>query len=378
MTRRRTRPKHVVGRSHVGERFEVVCGPIAHGGFTVARAEGRVVFVRHSLPEERVVAEVTEGNEGDRFWRADAVEILQAAPGRVAAPCPVAGPGGCGGCDFQHVDLATQRALLGLVVAEQLQRIAGLTREVVVEPASPEDDGFGWRTRVDYVHSAEGFGLRAHRSHRVVPVEHCLIATPEAQPAMTPPTRHRVRHREYDVSAGGFWQPHRDAPETLVSAMLAAANVQPSDRILDLYAGVGLFAGFLGEAAPQGRVWAVEGDPAASKLSVANLSDLPNVESIHADVATWLTSATEPAEVDLVVLDPPRAGAKAKVIAGIASRSPRAIVLVSCDPAAFARDTKLLGQNGYELTGLRAFDLFPMTHHVECVALLTKTGSDLR
>lgn len=112
----------------MGERHEAVVGPVAHGGHCVVRVPAgdasdpeatRVVFTRHALPGERVVVQITEGTDGDRFWRGDAVEILEASADRVAAPCPFAGPGLCGGCDFQHVALPRQRALKADVVREQ-------------------------------------------------------------------------------------------------------------------------------------------------------------------------------------------------------------------------------------------------------------------
>ena len=126
---RRPRPRKSRGRSRVGERFTALVGPVAHGGHCVVRLpepETRVVFTRHALPGETVVVEITEGTEGDRFWRGDAVEVLAPAPDRVEAPCPVAGPGGCGGCDFQHATLPAQRALATTVIREQLVRLGGL------------------------------------------------------------------------------------------------------------------------------------------------------------------------------------------------------------------------------------------------------------
>jgi tRNA/tmRNA/rRNA uracil-C5-methylase (TrmA/RlmC/RlmD family) len=135
---------------------------IAHGGFVVARHEGVVVFVRHALPGERVVVEVTEGQEGDRFLRADAVQVLEASADRVEPPCPFSGPGLCGGCDFQHVAVPAQRLLKAAVVAEQLQRLAGLDVEVLVEEVSP--DALDWRTRVQWAVAPDGTpGLRGHR-----------------------------------------------------------------------------------------------------------------------------------------------------------------------------------------------------------------------
>ena len=154
-------------------------GDIAWGGGCVARAaDGRVVFVRHALPGERVRAVIT--GETSSFLRADAVEVLEASPDRVPAPCRYSGPGGCGGCDWQHVALPAQRRLKERLVAEQLRRIAGIERRVVVEevPGRPRRTGAGGR-RVRFATDAAGrVGLRRHRSHDCVPVDTCLIATP--------------------------------------------------------------------------------------------------------------------------------------------------------------------------------------------------------
>ncbi|MCX6401257.1 MAG: TRAM domain-containing protein [Propionibacteriales bacterium] len=377
---RRARPRKVRGASAVGQRFEVEIGPVAHGGHCVARVQvtaeteevgqpsrdqTRVVFVRHALPGERVVVEITEGTAGDRFWRADAVEVLTASPDRVDAPCRFAGPGLCGGCDFQHVALDAQRRLKGDVVREQLRRLAGLEVTLTVEAVPGDTDGLGWRTRQRYVSLPGGArGMRKHRSHDVVAVDECLLAAP------TGPS-YDVRGRSFDVAGGGFWQVHPGAPEALVDAVLSALEPKPGESALDLYAGVGLFSGFLLDAVgPDGRVAAVEGDPDASRLSVANC---PGLQATAGDVAAVLANGRLGQvwdSADLVVLDPPRAGAKRAVVEEVVRRAPRAVAYVACDPAALARDVAIFAEHGYRLTGLRAFDLFPMTNHVECVALL--------
>lgn len=352
------------GESAVDRRFEVEVGAVAHGGHFVARAEDRVVFVRHALPGERVVIEVTDGTEGDRFWRADAVEVLEAAPDRVAAPCPYAGPGLCGGCDFQHVALDAQRRLKATVVEEQLRRLAGLDVTVTVEAVPGDESGLHWRTRQRYVPLPDGGrGMRKHRSHDVVPVDTCLLEAP------TGPS-YQVREHAFQVADGGFWQVHPGAPEALVDAVLRALSPRVGESVLDLYAGVGLFSRFLLDTVgTDGRVAAVEGDRAASALSERNC---PGVTTRAGDVAQVLADGL-PAEwerADLVVLDPPRAGAKRAVVEQVVARAPRAVAYVACDPAALARDLAIFAEHGYRLTSLRAFDLFPMTHHVECVARL--------
>jgi tRNA/tmRNA/rRNA uracil-C5-methylase (TrmA/RlmC/RlmD family) len=392
----------------VGERYDVRPDRVAHGGFVVARHEGVVVFVRHALPGERVVVEVTEGQEGDRFLRADAVEVLEPSPHRVTPPCPFARPGLCGGCDFQHVSLPVQRELKAAVVGEQLRRLAGLEVDVTVEPVPGDAGGLGWRTRVQWAIAPDGTpGLRKHRSHDVVAVDVCRIAHPglpsvtdsdwpdatsvEALVSSTgerlrlvstgdgatfadgPPVLHeQARGRDWQVTGSGFWQVHPGAAETLVAAVLDGLDPQPGERAADLYAGVGLFSAALAErVGTSGRVVAIESDAVAVEDAAVNLADLPQVEPVADRVDRALRrGAVGP--VDVVVLDPPRTGAKREVVSAIAARGPRSVAYVACDPAALARDVAIFAEHGYTLRSLRAFDLFPMTQHVECVAVLAR------
>ena len=389
------------------------------------------MFVRHALSGEQVRAVVTEGGEGARFWRADAVEVLRSSEDRVQAPCPYAGPGRCGGCDWQHVSLPAQRDLKAQVVAEQLRRLARLEWDVVVEPVPGETDGLGWRTRVTYAVDRTGrAGLHPHRSHDVVPIDRCLIAHPDIEAigvtqrqwpgvssveavksasgeravVVTPSgksgrlrlprlddgvsvlvagsyggldrvrgrghVREEAAGRSWRVTGGGFWQVHPGAADTLVDAVLGMLRPQPGERAIDLYSGVGLFAGALAECVgPDGSVVAVESDRRAVSDARRNLHSHGWVTLVAERVDRALSASPQGA-VDLVVLDPPRTGAGATVVRGIAEVSPRAVAYVACDPAAFARDVATFAEAGYSLSALRAFDCFPMTHHVECVALL--------
>ena len=387
-------------------------GPVAHGGHCVARLDGQVVFVRHTLPGERVRIRITERSK--RYLRADAVEVIDAAPDRVAAPCPYAGD--CGGCDFQHVSPAGQRRLLTSVVREQLDRLAGLTWDGEVEAVEPDD--LGWRTRVAFAVDESGrAGLRRHRSHDVVPIEECLIAHPdlphvlgrtwdaESVEAIVSSSGERllvtdatipdeveravdgvvavdgtvrgglgaltenVHDTTMRVSGSGFWQVHPAAATTLVDAVLEAADVRAGETVVDLYAGVGLFTVFLADAVgEQGTVVSVESDRTAARDARRNLHDRPQVHLVGATVERALRSG-QIETADVVVLDPPRTGAK-RAVAGIAALAPRRVVYVACDPAALARDLATFADLGYRLEGLRALALFPMTHHVECVATL--------
>ncbi|GAA4720248.1 class I SAM-dependent RNA methyltransferase [Nocardioides conyzicola] len=364
---RRPRAKQARGASRVGERFEAVVGPVAHGGHCVVRLdppEARVVFVRHAIPGERVVLEITEGTDGDRFWRGDAVEVLEPSADRITPPCPYAGPGLCGGCDFQHVALPAQRGLKTAVVREQLSRLAGITWDGEVEAVPGDVDGLHWRSRQRYARLPDGGrAMRKHRSHDLIPVETCLLEGPSSD--------HTALGRSFEVADEGFWQVHPGAPDVLVTTVLEMLAPQPGERCLDLYAGVGLFSRFLLDAVGEsGRVVAIEGDRTASALSARNCPGL--VVSAGSVDQVLTTSYDEP--FDLVVLDPPREGARRAVVEQVVDRAPRAVAYVACDPAALARDLAIFAELGYRLRELRGFDLFPMTHHIECVALLEPSG----
>lgn len=350
---------------------EVRTGAIAHGGHVVARHEGQVIFVRHALPDEMVSLTITE--DSGRFLRADAVEVIEASPHRVQPPCPLAHADGCGGCDFQHVALAEQRVLKAAVVAEQLKRLAKLEWDVTCEPVPGDQDGLRWRTRMQYVGIDGQRGLRKYRSHDVIPVDDCLLARPDARVGETGVIVETVRTaggtHHFSVEADGFWQVHPGAPSTLVDAVIDQLRPQDGESVLDLYAGVGLFARFLAdEVGTQGTVVAVESDKIAAGHAKTNLGRSARV--VRDRVDRWLKSSA-PDQVDLVVLDPPRAGAKSGVVSGVARMRPRAVSYVACDPAALARDTAYFAEHGYLLRELRCLDMFPMTHHVECVALFT-------
>ena len=371
---------------------------IAHGGHVVARLDERVIFVRHALPGELVTVRLTETSHA-RFWLGDAVQVLEASPDRVPAPCPVAGE--CGGCDFQHVSASAQRRLKAEVIDEQLRRLAGLDLDLdldrLVEPADPAhpDDLLGWRTRMRYRVSQGRPAMMRHHSNELVvlPDAGCAIAHRDIDPARVaeaargarrgvdavvsaddvlylvddgpspaPAITQRVGPLAYELSGAGFWQVHPRAAQVLVEAVLAALDPLPGETVWDLYCGVGLFAAQLSRRGMS--CVGVESDRGAVTHARRNA---PGVSFHAAPVERALPRLPDP---DLVVLDPPRKGAGARVCLAITDRKPRAVAYVACDPAALARDLRTFAAAGYRLTGLRAFDLFPMTHHVECVALL--------
>ncbi|MGA2528783.1 MAG: TRAM domain-containing protein [Acidimicrobiales bacterium] len=405
--------------------IELEAGPVAAGGGCVARADdGRVVFVRHCLPGERVMASVTE--ETKSYLRADAVEIIEASPDRVSPPCPYAGAGRCGGCDYQHVALGAQRRLKADLVAEQLRRIAGVEWRGEIAEVPGASDGLGWRSRVRFSVDIDGHvGLHKHRSHALQPIGHCLIASPavealgvetlewrevedvevfaseSGESVLSVTTRGRrggrfpvenagivvngrvlkepdhlsfeVLGRHYEVGGGVFWQVHPGAARVLGQAVLSGLEAQPGDRVADLYAGAGLFASLVGVAVGRtGSVVAVERDRWACADAARNTADQPQVTVRKAAVTPALVGELL-GDVDLVVLDPSREGAGRAVMSSLAELEPgpRRIVYVACDPASFARDLRVLLDAGWALDSLRGFDMFPMTEHVELVAVIS-------
>ena len=177
---------------------------------------------------------------------------------------------------------------------------------------------------------------------------------------------------EYVVAARGFWQVHPGAASTFLSRVTALLGARPGDRVVDLYAGAGLFTMRLGEVvAPDGFVLGVEGDRAAVENGVVNTEHLDNVEWRANRVDRELRSLVgQDVTTDLAVLDPPRTGAGKEVMGLLARMAPRRVVYVACDPSALARDVKAAATHGYDLVSLEAWDAFPMTHHVECIAVL--------
>lgn len=453
----------------------------AAGGSSIARHEGRVVFVSGAIPGERVRVR-TEADAKAKFLRAEVTEVLSASPHRVTdrrrefVSTPVPGDGSAssgepspalfGGMEFAHVDLAHSRRLKAEAVHEQLARIGHIDREVEVAAAPGETDGMDWRTRVQLaVDDAGRIGMLAPRSHEVVPVasaplacdpiaevglrdlrlpgvrrlefawagDHgALIVRGEADSATldtltaTLPeqwsilaeasaateqswtgarggdgrrgrsqargrgraaraagrNRHggagrplrvvrgqdilteTVEGENFSVAAEGFWQVHRQAAALLRGEVIAAMP-EATSAITDLYCGVGLLG--IGAARATGAsLFGVEGVKTAIENARANATGLDaRFEALNVDRAQIPDS-------DVIILDPPRAGAGKTVTRALIESSARTLVYVSCDAATLARDLAGLQSGGFAIESLKGFDLFPLTAHVETVTVLRR------
>lgn len=413
----------------VGDVVEMTIDGPAQQGASVGRLpDGRACFVPYTLPGERVRVRVVEQRR--RWARAELVEVVEASPDRVVAPCPRYGPGRCGGCALQHVHPRRQTELLGTVVGDQLRRIGRLpvTDVPVVRPH--DGQGLEYRQRARFAVDTDGhLAFRRAGSHETIAIDDCPLlitegrallpriaagwrgtrqvslqlgddgraalsvepgleprgrsATP-AVPALpdevaagvadrgrrrraTGPTVHvQVDGRQLRVGADAFFQPGTAGAAALVELVVERVAPREGQAVLDCYAGVGLFSTAL--AARGASVTAVERDRAACRHARHNAVGLP-ITVVCAAVGPGITLDRVP---DVVVLDPPRAGAGPAVMRWIAGLGPSRVVSVSCDPATFARDTRTLVDLGYTLDGVVAVDQFTHTGHVEIVGDLTR------
>ncbi|MEG0588847.1 class I SAM-dependent RNA methyltransferase [Aurantimicrobium sp.] len=418
------------GSEFVGTVCELDITNVAHGGVFVARHEGRVIFVADTLPGERVLARITDASQKS-FWRADTVEVLTPSADRQehvwSAASVTRDPAQrAGGAEFGHIKLATQRDLKAFVLEDSLARMGKIERRVEVEAleGDNESQGTGWRTRVRLHVDADGkVGPYAARSHNIIDVEDLTLSASridelaqfgkripgidfidlvgpsgdsaraiagnidngknKKRPAPEPITE-KVGKRAFKVDVRGFWQVHRHAAATLseaVSSVIDEALFDPRAANHDLYGGVGLFAAAVGDRfGSTTRMTSVESDEMATEYALDNLAEWVGARAVTARVDRYLDSvrrdlnAVEKARyaAATIVLDPPRAGAGKEVVNSLAELSPAQLVYVACDPVALARDVALFAERGYQLEELRAFDLFPNTHHVEAVARFVK------
>lgn len=423
---------HSVGDLTVGEEVELQITGIAHGGISVARHEGRVVFVSDAIPGETVMARITDAKK-KKFARGTVTRVVEPSADRVdhvwAEAAVLRDPDErVGGAEFGHINLDRQRSLKQEVLQDSMLRFGKIeaTAPVVAAPGDDERNGLGWRTRVR-LHVDEETGLvgpYAERSRRVIAVESLPLANEQvnfsaplgeflpgvaAIDVIAPSgddTRtlfldavsgervgandrvmELVGDRGFVVRAGGFWQVHREAPVTLFEAVRDTIiglgdRFDPAAANLDLYGGVGILSAAMIEAGgPRVKVTSVESDSGATDDASENLSDFVGAMAVTGRVDWYLRDIIKNATAvsrerlrhSTVVLDPPRSGAGNFVTKALITIEAKNLVYVACDPVALARDTQTLIAAGYELTSLRAFDLFPHTHHFESIALFQRS-----
>jgi tRNA/tmRNA/rRNA uracil-C5-methylase (TrmA/RlmC/RlmD family) len=372
------------------------------------------VFVRYALPNETVKVRVV-GDHGS-YWHADVVEVIEPSADRIDSLCPIAGVDGAGCCDLAFAEPHATRRLKGAVVANQLARLGGYQwRDEDSAAAEPVGDvgATGWRTRVRLDTSDEGrAGFHRYHSSALITELNCAqlpagmldglndrvwqrgaqlhvaIDDDGDRHVVQSGTRagrktstqvvegsyeavQRVGERTWRVPVTAFWQAHRDAARVYSGLVAEWAHLDSGMTAWDLYGGAGVFAAVLAQAVGErGRVLTVDTSRGASRAARAALADLGWVSVTTDSVRRAL--AQQEGRADVAVLDPPRSGAGREVIDLLAAAEVPRVVHIGCEAASFARDVGLYLGRGYAVEDLRVFDSFPLTHHVECVAVLTR------
>ncbi len=391
-------------------RVELTLGALTLDGSVRAEYEGRTVFVDYGMPGERVVAEIDVERPHALFGRV--VQVLEAAPGRVEAPCEYFGE--CGGCQWQHVAYARQLEFKRDLVREQLQRTGGF-EEPAVAPTLGAENPWGYRNHVRFTAKPRGeIGFVRRGTHRFLRIDRCLIADDWVNDAIPQlqgkagglhqvairrgvstgellvhpnldslgtsiPSGQKYYHEEvlghrFRVSGASFFQTNTPQAERLISLVREKLDLQPGETLADAYAGVGTFAVELADLVK--RVIAIEESSAAVDDAMVNIEGRPQVQYYMGKVEDVLGGVDE--DIDALILDPPRVGVHASAIEAVLRKAPGRIAYVSCDPATLARDLRLLVdglQDGarYDLIDVTPVDMFPQTHHIECVASLRRS-----
>lgn len=408
--------------------YEIQLTAFAFGGESIGRLpDGRAVFVPFAMPGEKVRVELVEERRG--FARARLLEVLQPSPERVQPRCIHFGV--CGGCDYQHMGYETQLQAKRTVVRDQLQRIGGIEKPNVL-PVVPCPSEYYYRNTIQFHQNEDGrLGFIRHEGDQVLAIQECHLPQPvlnatwpevqfepisgldriglrqgqdediilwlESQDPLPPELElesdlsavhlspagaivmagddHVVMEllgRSFKVSAGAFFQVNSVVAALMVEHLLESLPLTPATTLVDAYCGVGLFSAFL--APKVGKLIAIEENEAAIEDFAVNLADYEDQEiSLYAGaVEEVLPGIQQP--VNVVLVDPPRAGLDRKALDAIVALGPRVLAYISCDAATLARDVKRLDAGGYKLIQATPFDMFPQTYHVETVALLKKSG----
>lgn len=393
--------------------FEWKVEKLVYGGEGLGRVDGRVVLAPFVLPGETVRTRVE--SERAQMVRARVEDVIEAAPQRVAPPCPYFMR--CGGCHYQHAPYEMQLEAKREILRETLRRVGKMewNGEIAVVAAEP----WGYRNRTQFHLEGGKIGFREAGSRALCPVDQCAISSPRVNQTLEtlrgmlrdsrwprfvksielftnedrvqvnvlesdrPVARrffewcaelipgaadgaleYRLGDVTYRVGNKSFFQVNRFLAQPLVDTALDAAA---GDTALDLYAGVGLFT--LAMARRFARVTAVESGSGAVRdlRHNAGLAGL-SVEGVQSSVDQYVEQLQ--AAPDFVLADPPRSGLGSRAVAALARLHPRALTIVSCDPATLARDLAALCAAGYTLGGLTVVDLFPQTFHIETIARL--------
>ncbi len=397
-----------------GDRVTLLLTSWGRLGEAMAEFDGRNVFVAGGIPGERVVAEVVKVHR--KYVSAKVVEVLEASPDRVEPPCPYYGV--CTGCQWQHLSYDAQLKTKREKVTDALRRVGGLEDPPVSE-VIPSPDQYGYRNHARFTINREGaLGFVNRETRQFLRIEKCLLMHDGVNtlleglqdrcgettqlsiragkysgdyliqpylvhPDIKVPTGQKrytesVDGRNFDVSSPSFFQVNVDQAAAAANLVRDRLHLTPDDVLLDAYTGVGTFAILLAPSVKQ--VIAVEESSAAVADAKQNAGELQNLDFILGRTEDVLRNL--PVKPDVVVLDPPRSGCQPRALESLIELAPSRVAYISCDAETLGRDLKILCQGGYRLDEVAPLDMFPQTHHVECVAFLSwdessrESGSD--
>ncbi len=375
----------------LGSKIKLHIEKLAIGGAGVARHEGVVVFVPQAAPNEEVLVEVSLVKKN--YMEATLLEVLKPSPARREPPCPVASV--CGGCNWQHITEIEQRKQKEQLVLETLKKF-NPTLQFEYLPLKESPRSFRYRNRIQPKFKNNHFGFFARNSHDIVEITDCLI-TEEALTtkfsevkiwAQGKNSKDLQRLEMYISEEGsvryglitdeddgiGFSQVNRFQNEDLVQTALTWAGEDDYPHVLDLYAGAGNFTFPFAHKFKNAEITGVELNPKLVEKAKSKIKE-KRMKYFLSDVESYMRRAVIGPE-DLVVLDPPRAGASEYIMRALAAARPKRIIYISCHPVSLARDlnwifawSQKLG-TPMKLARVQAFEMFPQTDHVETIAEL--------
>ena len=388
----------------IGDRLELRIERIVPRGPGIAFSEGTTFFVALAAAGDLTSVRITEIKGKTAF--AEIESVIEPGPERIEPPCPYFGT--CGGCDFQQLNYEAQLAAKVAMIRDCLRRIGKIEWENEI-PIIPSPKEFGYRLRAQWHADTIGkkIGYFRRDSRDLVDIEYCMVLQPELQTQLTELRENSnwrvfasekaqidaavgsngdvsvystdlsddakeieidAFNEKYRFSARSFFQGNKYLLDSLVETAIGDAK---GKNALDLYCGIGFFT--LPLARRFDYVIGVEENGEAVDYGKRNASSagLSNVEFRIESVRRYLSNVVE-ADLDFVLLDPPRAGTEKDTILNLIRLRPKQISYVACEPSVLARDLKRFVENGYAIASIAALDMFPQTHHVETVVKLDR------
>jgi tRNA/tmRNA/rRNA uracil-C5-methylase (TrmA/RlmC/RlmD family) len=382
----------------IKDRFALKIESVAFGGHGVGRADGFVVFVPFTAPDDIVEIEIVLRKK--KFARGRLLRIIQPSPSRIQPRCRYYGH--CGGCSYQHIRYEHQLKMKRKQVEEAFLKIGGIMQPQVGEViASPQPYAYRGKATLHAAKTAGSchLGFMDVSGGEIVDIERCEIMDESINDQICS-TRaagkisgghddfvfwsgHQypsdeavarvIKGREFLVPREGFFQANLHLTDRMVDEVISLSGPKKRGTIIDACCGSGLFSLFLAPDAK--RVMGVEINEKSIQYARVNAGKqgIQNAEFICGDIEVVLQSWMQKKEaVDLIVLDPPRAGLSPETLAAISGLDAQDIIYISCNPATQARDVKFLNGYGYRLQKLQPLDMFPQTEHVETIGLLQR------